>query len=84
MGARQGARYEAAYTEIYRGRDDKEIGVWALLLKEGFDHQSADRRTMISGQRHRIIKDSVIIVAWTESEDLECFEAVRSLLEEVH
>ena len=76
----QAAEIEAAYLAMYRGQDGKEIGVWALLFKEPIDRQ--EMKPLDPGQ-HIMMKESMVIVAWADSEDRACYEAVRRFLEQI-
>ena len=79
----QAARIEAAYTAAYLVEDDREIMVWALLFKEGVDHQQTEGPTMFGRQGHRMTKESMVITVWTDGEDRSCYEAVLRFVEHI-
>lgn len=79
----QAARIEAVYTATYLVEDDREIMVWALLFKEGVDHQQTGGRTVFGKQGQRITKESMVITVSTDGEDPSCYDAIRRFLEQI-
>ncbi len=76
------ANIEAAYSAMYSGKDHKEIGVWALLFKEPIDLQELQEIQSPVADRP-IIRESIVIVVWADSEDRSCHDAIRAFLERV-
>ena len=81
----QPARIEAVYTAAYLVEDDREMMVWALLFKEGEDHQQTEgRRTMFGANKaQRLTRESMVITVWTAGEDTSCYDAIRRFLEQI-
>ena len=79
----QAASIEAIYSAGYRVQDEADIGVMALLFKQGIDHQQTEGRTMSGAQSRRIPKASMVITVSTDSADSSCYDAVRRFLEQI-
>ena len=76
------AKIEAAYSAMYSDKDHKEIGVWALLFKEPIDLQELQEMQSPRADRP-IMRESIVIVVWADSEDRSCYDAIRAFLERV-
>jgi hypothetical protein len=79
----QAASIEAVYSAGYRVQDEADIGVMALLFKQGIDHQQTEGRTMFGRQGRRITKASMVITVSTDGEDPSCYDAIRRFLEQI-
>ncbi len=76
------AKIEATYSAMYYDKDHKEVGVWALLFKEPIDLQELqEAQSPLAGRP--IMRESIVIVVWADSEDRSCYDAIRAFLERV-
>ena len=76
------AKIEAAYSAMYSDKDHREIGVWALLFEKPLDLQELQETQSPLADRP-IIRESIVIVVWADSEDRSCYDAIRAFLERV-
>ena len=76
------AKIEAAYSAMYYDKDHKEVGVWALLFQEPIDLQELQEIQSPRANRP-IIRESIVITVWADSEDRSCYDAIRAFLEKV-